>query len=81
MTEGKPRFVKAFRDSTGCVSNVLSLPPSAFACDVVCPGGMYGCGRKATKILGGYDACECTQGKCAGFPCVDAIKAFGEDGR
>ncbi|KAL8882153.1 MAG: hypothetical protein Q9192_007636, partial [Flavoplaca navasiana] len=34
MKHGKPRFDKGYRDPAGCVSNVISLPPSAFACDV-----------------------------------------------
>ncbi|KAL8983782.1 MAG: hypothetical protein Q9205_002069 [Flavoplaca limonia] len=56
MEDGKPRFDKGFRDPDGCVSNVISLPPSAFACDVVCPNGMYNCNKKQPKFLGGNNA-------------------------
>ncbi|KAL9035616.1 MAG: hypothetical protein Q9180_004769 [Flavoplaca navasiana] len=56
MKDGKPRFDKGFRDPDGCVSNVMSLPPSAFACDVVCPNGMYNCNKEQPKFLGGNNA-------------------------
>ncbi|KAI4153061.1 MAG: hypothetical protein L6R39_001682 [Caloplaca ligustica] len=75
--DGKPQF-KAVRAHNGCITHPFA-PPSMFACDVFCANGNYKeCGKE--KFLG-HSACACSEGSCADFACVDAIKDYGEGGR
>lgn len=70
---------KPYRSKAGSMIIQGDRPPSIYACDVSCPKGNYFCDGLSKDRDQTW--CKCTDAPSKNQKCVNAIAAYGFDGR